>query len=237
MISCVCITHSREHLIGEAVESFLRQDYKGEKELIIVNDNPLQELVCDSKDVFILNSKKRFKTIGEKRNASIALSSGNIIFPWDDDDIYFPTRISYSLENIKGDYFNPRTAWVMNSGIKVSKNRFHSMSCFTRELFDSVGGYPHVNSGQDAEIENLFMAKQKMPIDSIDEKDLYYLYRWSGTNSWHLSACGVDSITGKNGMDMFAESNGKKSRAGLIEIKPSWKQDYISLVNENRSLV
>ena len=34
-VSCICPTFARVYLLEEAIESFLRQDYKGEKELII----------------------------------------------------------------------------------------------------------------------------------------------------------------------------------------------------------
>lgn len=237
MVSCVCITYGREHLIGEAIESFLRQDYSGDKELIIVNDCSEQELECSYSDVFILNSKKRFKSIGEKRNASVSLSSGDFIFPWDDDDIHLPNRISYSLSQIKDGFYNPRMAWTMNKGLKISKNAFHAIGCYSRELFDSVGGYPHINSGQDIEIEKLFAAKTKLPTYEIEEKDVYYIYRWSDINSWHLSACGVDSVTKKNGLEIFKEKNEKNIDKGTITIKPFWKQDYVSLINENRSLI
>jgi len=37
-VSCQCITYDRVELLEEAIESFLRQDYKGEKELVILND-------------------------------------------------------------------------------------------------------------------------------------------------------------------------------------------------------
>lgn len=240
MISCVCITYGREHLIGEAIESFIRQDYEGEKELIIINDCESQELLCDSKDVFIFNCQRRFKSIGEKRNASVALSRGDIIFPWDDDDIHLPNRIRYSLDNMKGDFYNPRKAWVLNNGVKISKNSFHGIGCFTRSIFDNVGGYPHINSGQDVGIEKLFAAKNPLPCYEIDQKDLYYIYRWSDTNSWHLSSCGVDSTTGRSGMELFSAKNQKNITSGTIKINPSWKKDYQSMIkhqNENKPFV
>lgn len=225
-------------MIGEAIESFLKQDYQGDKELIIINDFDQQELSCDITNVHVLNSKRRFRSIGEKRNASIALSSGDVIFPWDDDDIHLPNRISHSLNEMRDGFYNPRMAWVINNGIKgPSKNTFHGIGCFTRELFDSVGGYPHINSGQDAGIEKLFESKKPLPKYEIKNNDVYYVYRWSDTDSWHLSACGVDANTGKNGMQLFSEMTQRKidsgmQKTGKIEITPFWKCDYPAFLKQ-----
>src|SRR5690349_243347 len=50
-VSCICATYNRpphfQWLLEEAIESFLRQDY-AEKELIVLNDCPEQELLCDA---------------------------------------------------------------------------------------------------------------------------------------------------------------------------------------------
>ena len=98
MISCYCITYDRTELLEETIESFHRQDYKEEKELVILNDCAEQILEYNHPEVHIINTPKRFRTIGEKRNACIAMCSGDVIFPWDDDDISLPWRISLSLK-------------------------------------------------------------------------------------------------------------------------------------------
>src|SRR5437870_2425060 len=101
LVSCQCITYGRTTLLDEAVESFVRQDYVGPKELVILNDYADLTLACDVAGVKVINIPYRFRTIGEKRNACVALGRGDIIFPWDDDDIHLPHRISYSLQQMK----------------------------------------------------------------------------------------------------------------------------------------
>ena len=48
LVSCICPTYNRpprhQHLLEEAIASFLRQDYPN-KELIVLNDCPGQELI------------------------------------------------------------------------------------------------------------------------------------------------------------------------------------------------
>lgn len=111
--SCICITYGRPHLIGEAIESFLRQDYAGEKELIILNDHPEIPLRIEKHpEIICVNHPKRHPSIGAKRNAAVALSSGKVLFPWDDDDISLPWRISTTLEKMKNlSYFKPTNLW------------------------------------------------------------------------------------------------------------------------------
>src|SRR5262245_8679210 len=60
-VSCMCLTYGRPpHLVEEAIESFLRQDYRGQKELIVLNDLFGQELRFEHPEVQIVNVGKRF---------------------------------------------------------------------------------------------------------------------------------------------------------------------------------
>ena len=117
LISCICPTYNRlpyhRHLIEEAIESFLRQTYPN-KELIVVNDCPGQELVCEAPGVRVVNVPERFANLGDKRNAGHQLAQGEVFCPWDDDDISLPWRLSLSVELLgDADYLNPDTTWRM----------------------------------------------------------------------------------------------------------------------------
>src|SRR5690349_24951790 len=103
LISCLCATYNRApdflHLVEEAIESFLRQDYP-HKELIVVNDTPGQELTCAAEGVVIVNLPRRIRTVGDKQNAAVAIANGALLAPWDDDDISLPWRLSYSADRL-----------------------------------------------------------------------------------------------------------------------------------------
>ncbi len=235
-LSAVCITYGRPALLEEAIESFLRQDYEGPKELVILNDCAAQQLEFDHPEVVILNSPVRFRSIGEKRNACAALATGDFLLPWDDDDIHLPHRMSLSARHMaEKPFFNPRMAATFISGRirKPDRNGFPSMACYSRELFNLVRGYAHINSGQDSELENRFAAETSVATTPIEERDIYYFYRWCGTGSYHLSACGKDSITGKNGMTTchdFLTKDGLMT-PGKIVLHPHWKEDYVAVVH------
>ncbi len=227
-VSCQCITYGRPHLLGEAVESFLRQDYAGKKELVILNDHPTIMIEdFDHPEVRVFNVSGRFHSIGEKRNACCGLCTGQIICAWDDDDISLPWRISLSVEQMTNrHYFKPDRLWLWNDG-KVSMRDLvaHAMAAWSRELFDEVGGYPHVQSGQDQAIEHLFEKSGKRCIASIAPADLFYIYRYPGTGSYHLSEFGFG-----RGMNETEEYVRRHVAAGRYRITPSWRHDYLSAV-------
>lgn len=226
-VSCQCITYGRPALLNEAVESFLRQDYPGCKELIVLNDHP--DIMLENRsgtEVKVFNMGCRFRTIGEKRNACCGLCSGDIIFPWDDDDISLPWRISFTLEQmVNHHYFKSDRLWNWSSGaLAESAALAHAMGAWSKQLFDRVGGYPHLQSGQDQAIEGLFKATGQRDIRPISRADIYYVYRFHDTGSYHLSGHGFG-----NGFDQAEEFVSQHVPAGVYLIVPSWKQDYAEL--------
>jgi len=227
-VSCQCITYGRTHLLDEAVESFLRQDYVGEKELVILNDYPALRLECDLPNVLVVNLPRRFKTIGEKRNACVALCQGEVIFPWDDDDIHLPHRISYSLQQMKNRrYFKSTRLWYWKNGELSPEPKSavaHAMGCWSTEFFDAVGGYPHLQSGQDAALEECFKGPDRDVQETPDEW-LYYVYRFPGTGSYHLSTAGYGK--GFEYVESFVREKGLE---GAHEIRPHWSQDFSQMV-------
>ena len=54
-VSCLCLTYGRPTLLEEAIESFIRQQWDGPKELIVLNDHPEQELLYQYDEVRIIN--------------------------------------------------------------------------------------------------------------------------------------------------------------------------------------
>src|SRR4051812_36406312 len=99
-VSAICLTYGRVSILEEAIHSFLLQDYHGPKELLVLNDLASQTLRFEHPDVRVINLPLRFRTVGEKMNAAAALCSHDILFVWDDDDIYLPNRISFSIQKL-----------------------------------------------------------------------------------------------------------------------------------------
>lgn len=247
-VSCLCITYLRSEALEESIECFLKQTYSGQKELIIINDAEEQHLEFDHPEIVIFNSRRRFRTIGEKRNASVALAKYDYLAPWDDDDIFLPHRLEFSLNKItkhKLDYYNINEAFFYsNSQIKSTLiSLFYSGTIFSRRLYTETSGHGFINSGQDLyldqQLSSVCKKKYKKLIENtksrspcvrdqlIKKEDLYYIYRWGVSH--HLS-----STRGKKDQlnEIKEERKKYEKRSGKIILKPHWKSDYIKICND-----
>lgn len=230
-ISCICPTYARppdhQWLLEEAIESFVRQDY-ADKELIVLNDCPGQELVCDSPGVNVINVPRRFRSLGEKYNAAIALTTGDLIAPWEDDDVALPWRLSASRQWLgPADYFNPLGYWLIDSQGLHSDHEIgvsHGCSLYSRRAFDLVGGYPNLSGAQDQALQDRFVAHPEVKTVSFDPlapDDWYYIYRW-GVSPIHLSG------TLPPHEPWYAEIGNQPTQPGRYVLQPHWRDDYVN---------
>ena len=225
-VSCICPTFARPHLLEEAIESFLRQDYTGPKELIILNDLDLQTLHIRHPEILCVNVKKRFRTLGEKYNAAFALASYDVYFPWDDDDIHLPQRISFSLERLgDGEFYQPRLAYYkVDSMIRAGCHASSSSGCWRRSLFLRIGGFSAMDTGLDQDFDRK-AGVQSSPIEP-HEATLYY--RWGETRTYHASWW-LEGASGRAGDFARQAIEAGQMPAGFIELKPHWREDYVAL--------
>jgi len=240
-VSCFCLTYGRPRLLEEAIHSFLQQDYAGPKEMIVLNDYSGQILELDHPQVQVINLPKRFRTLGEKMNAAVALASHDLLFTWDDDDIYLPHRLSFSVAAFdpgKG-FFNSATGWLWSNDNLSGPigNRFHAASCWSRALFDAIGGYAADGSGTDAIFEGQLAARFPGSIApfAVTPEEVYYVYRWGGTGSYHLSGFGTAKPGQNFGYANAAAAVEQQARRGEIPLgrvvlQPHWKHDYPRLI-------
>lgn len=242
-VSCICLTYGRPEVLEEGIYSFLLQDYAGRKELIVLNDYAEQSLQFDHPEVQVINVNRRFRTVGEKMNVAVALASHDLLFVWDDDDIYLPHRLSFSVSRFeprKG-FFKPDKAWFWNSGelSGPERNIFHSGSCWARDIFDAVRGYPAEGTGYDLIFERWLEQQFPGSTSTFDIKpaEIYYIYRWSGTGSYHMSGFGQyapGQNVGQSQVEMFVNQRATRGqmRRGTIPLQPHWKSDYRQLVKK-----
>ena len=106
---------------------------------------------------FHTNNKR---TIGEKRNNLIKMSTHKIIACMDSDDIYFPEYIEYSVETlIKNKYglvgsnemlfLYPHLNWKLTAIRCGAKRQIHEATCiFTKKHARSMGGFKKNNQGE-----------------------------------------------------------------------------------------
>jgi glycosyltransferase involved in cell wall biosynthesis len=223
-VSCICPTYGRVALLEEAVHSFLRQDYPGEKELIIVNDTPAQTLEFDHPHVHIINFPRRLHSIGEKYKAAVGLCTHSLIFVWHDDEIYLPHRLSHSVHRLwqiapklnpdrRKMYLRPDMVWQWQDGrpggpVQAARS---GSSCYTRELLAAVRGYAHIDQDYDLELEARF--KEHYPaavtLYSATPEEVHTIYRGGETGP---------------------EAEQETLPRGNITLNPQWRADYSRLV-------
>lgn len=185
-------------LLGNAVASFLDQDHE-DRELLIGNDTPGQELVCEAPGVRVLNFPERFTTLGAKLAAMVALASGGCLCRWDDDDYSLPWRLSLSAAML-GDRleWRPSNYWWYQSrkpGVLAEVTRpgnTHVMAIWRREVLDIIGGYPLTTGDEDQEFNRRLAGAGLGPLGGAGDLppgEIFYVYRW-GVSTRHLSSAG-----------------------------------------------
>jgi glycosyltransferase involved in cell wall biosynthesis len=237
-ISCKCITYGRVDLLEESIQSFLRQKYSGKKELVIINDYPLQKLYYDHPEIRIINLDTTFPTIGHKENFAVNSCQYDIIAVWDDDDIALPNHLSNIAQYFKdgsdllhwgrGVFFNEPDNLVItglgNSGIVYSK-----------KIWKKIGGHFLENAGYDMSfVIKIKEISDKIIIANPPDNEVSWFYMW-GDRCYHMSGQGADTGQGPSALERHMEYIEKlrledKIQIGDIVLNPHWKKDYIELL-------
>lgn len=98
LISCLCVTNGRGDMLKRAIRCFLEQVYSN-KELVVLYptwDESTQQTLASFDNSCIRPHAMDVSglTLGELRNISIDVASGEYLCNWDDDDWYSPHRIN-----------------------------------------------------------------------------------------------------------------------------------------------
>lgn len=207
----VCATYGRIPYLGRMLASFLRQEYD-DKHLVIVNDDINVELCCARQNVTVINCRKKIR-LSEKRNIGINVGFADVIFPWDDDDIYLPNRMSNHISRYANDvmaYRNISGYIIYGNEFKVSKTPENSISFRKSEWFKVNGYQQQEQTGEDCEIFEKIKNNGGLYLEDC-KQCLDFVYQFGGVN-YHLS-CGhsQDSIRQK-AFEQLKEMNlfGKK---------------------------
>lgn len=231
-VSCYCATYGRPHVLEESLESFLRQDYAGEKELIILNDFHKNILSFDHPQVKVINVSKHIVPLGKKFNATVGLCTGDVFMPWEDDDIFLPNRLTYTIANMKNGFFHTGFAFFEHyDKLIFSGNHFHCNMAVSRELWNKVGGYSEIdNCTLDIELMHRLKKEVNFTDHEIKKEDLFYIYRWGGSGSYHASGWGSNP-----GVEVSKNAEGfmtSRDIVGEYTLKPFWKYDYFEKSRE-----
>jgi hypothetical protein len=198
-VACLCPTYCRPpDQLANLIACFEWQDYEN-RELVILDDAGQHHQ--QSGDRWKLCSiSRRFWTLGEKRNAVAALASPDtqIYAVFDSDDCYLPHHLSAMVKALTSSLTTSvfsipsRLITLDESGFKLKEHNealFHGGWGFTRNLFLEVGGYPFMQSGQDAKLLQRFRDAGAVRVDPLQfDPRPSYVYRWHDRpDSFHVS--------------------------------------------------
>jgi len=194
-IAAVCCTYLRPKLLGRLLRCFELQDYP-HRQLLILDDAGQYENQHGDR-WRLVSTRKRFASLGEKRNAAAALLGDHVdaLAVWDDDDLYLPWALSASAAALRvAPWSRPSVVLVAQPGGSLRQHAtgglFHGGWAYRREAFWAVGAYPAVNNGEDQALaERLAVAgtPQADPI-ALGFRP-FYVDSWGGAG-WHLSGMG-----------------------------------------------
>lgn len=231
-VTAMCPTYGRTSLLEESIESFLRQDYEGPKELVVVNDLPDQtlELPDCPANIKVVNLPFRCSNLGEKRNAVARLSSGELLMTWSDDDIHLPNRISANVRAWDAGRYVTEGCHIFHClhRTEYKAGRMFGPFCMAAKDFWDLGGIPDAFTGEDA----VFLEKVQGKFSIHDSPELSYIYRWGTTERFHASW--FDKLP--DAWEQIEQrvqktlEDGKEPR-GHVLLRPHWKQNYQELLS------
>jgi len=223
-ITVICLTYRRPELLEEAIQSFLMQDYAGEKELIIVNDEPEQELVFDHPQVKIHNCDVRAPALNVKHNYAVSMATGNLITIADDDDIYLPHRLTtIASQQSGGIWFSDRCFAEPgeDSDLVLVDGHIHCNIAYTKDQFIKHGAY---HNAKEVAFDVALIQSMRQDVTSINEGGVTpsYIARRRKDLSNHSSRSFVD-------YDLQYErhrENNSDFVKGRIVLNPQWRSNW-----------
>lgn len=227
LVTCITPTFGRFHLLKEMYWSWLQQDYRNKK-LLILNDEPGLEIYCDNPDVTIINRKERTKGLGEKRNIlwKHVHPKTKYIVTFDDDDLFLPKHITSLVE--EAEQF-PTYHRIKNKKHIMSKDNvftgindkspfFFGASCFNYPLVKDFSFNEILTEGEDLD----WMTTHKIQTKTLDHYPTF-VYR-QGMGVVHASG------SNKNSHCMISQKQ-LYDRIGL-QVKQRASTERVELIEE-----
>lgn len=222
MISVVTLTYKRKHLLEEAIQSFLLQDYSGMSEMVIINDCNEIEYKYNHPRVKIINCKERFSSIGKKLEYGMKQCSYDYVYMLDDDDLLTSFGLSlvdrYIKENPDYDIYKCAYHYFfLDNKFSGLAGNVNTGNCYNKQYINRIN-FPDHGQGYDWEIT--YNRGGRVYIG--DFKKYSMIYRW-GMNTTHVS--GIPKTT-NNKIYEIVDTKLNLDVDGVL--RPSFLNNYYS---------
>lgn len=223
MITVLTITYNRHHLLEEALESYLRQDFE-DSEMLILNDKPDVEYSVDIPNVRIINHPYKFSSIMEKLYFGFQNSKYDYIYRLDDDDLLAPNALKECSEKIKNsdgsyDIFRSRCHYYLHNNNFSLGGSVNNGNIFRKEYFLNIE-HPKISVNEDQHL--LYNCSAKL----LEYDFPSMIYRW-GFNTYHISGMGIFDL---KEIQKIVHNLGNEN--GHIKLNPHWNKDYWKQIKE-----
>lgn len=230
MISVLTLTYQRHHILEEAIQSFLLQDFTEKSEMVIINDSPIVKYHIDHPNIKIVNCQQRFLSIAAKLEWGFKQCKYDYIYRLDDDDLLGPNALTLTAEDIKNhpghDIYRSQYHYffVHNKYTDISDN-INTGNVYHKSYLDRIT-FPDKSGDEDADITFHHGAK----IYTAQRKECTMIYRW-GMSTYHISGMGANP--NKVILERTDQSIDKKEQ-GHIVLQPHFKEDYYSQLEKEK---
>ncbi len=236
-ISILVATYARTALLSETVESFKRQTWPGEAELVILNDCQAQTLSCAVPGVRIINHPSVIEHYHTKRNKLLEEARFPWLALWDDDDVYMPEFLVSVYQKLQVGDKAARTSRIMRArGSEHGKelasilhgDQYHTAIINTAE-FRAVGGFPQTITTDSDMVKRLvryrfFHGRHHHIPDNLRPQMVYRV------DTSRVQMEGNGNGTRLTSREFRRRQNerlhGQFEPSGNVDIVPSWNRDW-----------
>ena len=226
MISVLTLTYQRYEILEEAILSYLLQDFKGESEMVIINDSPDVEYVYDHPNIKIINCKERFSSISEKMEFGYKQCKYEYIYRLDDDDLLTPWALSITCDHISKNpgyeiYKSKKHYVFLNNEYIGTHENVNTGIIYTKSFLNNII-FPNKTHGAGYEDFNILYGNNSK-IDIINNEKYTMIYRSgtiNSTNTYHIG--GMGELENKEIFDWTDKLIHKEN--GIILLNPAFKE-------------
>lgn len=228
----------RTWILAEAIEAAIQQEYPNGIEILVVNDFEMQTLkpplrLSPGRHVRVVNLPQRHKSLGEKRNAGIALATYDTIVMADDDDIMLPWAardlVTAHMETgfpAWADKYFYTERWPPDWKVQNCGGPSAQHGLITKHHWESVGKFASYSTRDDIDffgrMRDKYGDRVVVPVERPG-----YLYRWS-TNTHHLAGSGNCCHSWQKALDRAMEDiRTRREKSGIVTLLPQLRANYV----------
>lgn len=211
--------------VEESLQSFLMQDYPGEKELVILNDREGQTITFRHPQVRVLNASARIESLERKHSYAIGFCTGDLIMPWDSDDVFLPWAMRGRVASVRNEMAMHSLAWIPKDGkLELCDGLFHCNSIYSKDALFRAGGY-YPSSPDDSFDWRVMRGMMECGCKLNKTATPDYIYRITD-GGVHVSKLQLR----EEGLNERVDKALGDETEGDVTLFPKWSVDWISLV-------